>query len=87
MKGWWKKWFYLRNDASTSLPVFISGRPIPLPSGEDGVDKKDLGKLHTLRENLQQLWQDGLTGMSTALEAEDQDVDVSETKLPQSPLL
>jgi hypothetical protein len=28
MKGWWKKWFYLRNDASTPLPVFTGGRPI-----------------------------------------------------------
>jgi hypothetical protein len=32
MKGWQKKWFYLRNDASTLLPAFTVGRPIPLPS-------------------------------------------------------
>jgi hypothetical protein len=32
MKGWWKKWFYSRNDASTSLPEFTDSRPIPLPS-------------------------------------------------------
>jgi hypothetical protein len=28
MKGWWKRWFYLRNDASTPVPVFTGGRPI-----------------------------------------------------------
>jgi hypothetical protein len=33
MKRWRKKWFYLRNDASTLLPVFTDSRPIPLPSG------------------------------------------------------
>jgi hypothetical protein len=32
MKGWQKKWFYLRNDASTLLPAFTVGHPIPLPS-------------------------------------------------------
>jgi hypothetical protein len=53
MEGWQKKWFYMRNDASAPLPAFTGGRPIPLPSWEDGVTKKDLGKLHLLRENLQ----------------------------------
>jgi hypothetical protein len=53
IKGWQKKWFYLRNDASTPLPAFTSGRPIPLPSKGDGVAKKDLDKLHPLCENLQ----------------------------------
>jgi hypothetical protein len=32
MKGWQKKWFYLRNEASAPLPVFIGSRPFPLPS-------------------------------------------------------
>jgi hypothetical protein len=27
MKGWQKKWFYLRNDASAPLPVFTSSHP------------------------------------------------------------
>jgi hypothetical protein len=45
MKGWWKKWFYLRNDASASLPKFTGCRPIPLLSWGDGVARKDLGKL------------------------------------------
>jgi hypothetical protein len=31
MKGWRKKWVYLRNDASTSLPAFTDSHPIPLP--------------------------------------------------------
>jgi hypothetical protein len=63
MKGWQKKWFYPRNDASASLPTFIDGRPIPLPSWGDGVAKKDLDKLHPLHKNLQQLRQYGLTEM------------------------
>jgi hypothetical protein len=62
MKGWRKKWFYLRNDASAPLPTFTGGHPITLPSCGDGV-AKDLGKLHPLCENLQQLQQDGLIEM------------------------
>jgi hypothetical protein len=63
MKGWRKKWFYLRNGTFTPLPTFTSGCPVPLPSWGEGVAKKDLGKLHPLRKNLQQFQQDGLTGM------------------------
>jgi hypothetical protein len=43
MKGWRKKWFYVRNDASALLPTFTSGHPVPLPSWGDGVARKDLG--------------------------------------------
>jgi hypothetical protein len=32
MKGWQKKWFYLRNNASAPLPVFMGSCPIPLLS-------------------------------------------------------
>jgi hypothetical protein len=32
MKGWRKKWFHLRNDASVPLPAFTGGRHVPLPS-------------------------------------------------------
>jgi hypothetical protein len=32
MKGWWKKWFYLRNDASTPLLLITGKSPIPLPT-------------------------------------------------------
>jgi hypothetical protein len=32
MKRWWKKWFYLMNDAFTQLPAFTGNRPIPLSS-------------------------------------------------------
>jgi hypothetical protein len=53
MKGCWKKWFYLRNDASTSLPMFIGSRPVLLPSYGDGVAWKDLSKLQPLCEALQ----------------------------------
>jgi hypothetical protein len=39
MKGWRKKWFYLKNDASVLLPAFTGGRPVPLPSWERGHDE------------------------------------------------
>jgi hypothetical protein len=52
MKGWWKKWFYLRNDPSVLLPMFTGIHPIPLPSWGDGVATNDLGKLQPLREAL-----------------------------------
>jgi hypothetical protein len=45
MKGWRKKRFYLRNDASVLLPVFTGNRPIPMPSWGYGVASRDLGKL------------------------------------------
>jgi hypothetical protein len=32
MKGWQKKWFYLKNDDSALLPMFTGGRHIPLTS-------------------------------------------------------
>jgi hypothetical protein len=53
MKGWRKKWFYLRNDAFAPPPAFTNGHPVPLPSWGGGVAKKDLDKLHPLRKNLQ----------------------------------
>jgi hypothetical protein len=63
VKGRWNNWFYLKNNASTLLPTLTSGHPISLPSQGEGVARKVLRKLQTLCENLQQLWQDGLTGM------------------------
>jgi hypothetical protein len=63
MKGWWKKWFYLTNDISAMLPMFTSGRPIPLPSWGNGVARKDLNNLQPLCKNLQQLRQEELTRM------------------------
>jgi hypothetical protein len=48
MKGWWKKWFYPKNDDST--PAFL-GR---------GTAGKDLGKIQPMCEYLQQLRQEGL---------------------------
>jgi hypothetical protein len=30
IKGWWKKWFYLKNKATSPLPAFFGGRPVPL---------------------------------------------------------
>jgi hypothetical protein len=63
MKGWQKKWFYLKNDASAPLPMFTSGHPVPLPSWREGAAGKDLDKLQPLHEHLQQLRQEGLTGI------------------------
>jgi hypothetical protein len=45
MKGWRKKWFYLRNDTSASLPMFTGSRPVPLPSCGGGVAWKHLCRL------------------------------------------
>jgi hypothetical protein len=53
MKGWQKKWFYLKNDDSAPLPVFTHGRPVPLPSWGVGAAGKDPGKIQHLREYLQ----------------------------------
>jgi hypothetical protein len=37
MKGWIKKWFYLRNDASAPLPMFTDNCLLPyLPRGTGG---------------------------------------------------
>jgi hypothetical protein len=52
MNGWWKKWFYLKNDASAPLPEFTGGRPVPLSSWGGGVAGKDLGKLQLRQEGL-----------------------------------
>jgi hypothetical protein len=55
MKGWRKKWFFLRNNASVPLPPFNGSHPVPLPSRGDGVTRRDLGKLQPMHEALQQL--------------------------------
>jgi hypothetical protein len=52
IKGWRNNWFYLRNNVSTSLPVFIGHCLVPLPSCGDGEARKDLGKLQPMRETL-----------------------------------
>jgi hypothetical protein len=63
MKGWRKRWFFLKNDDSASLPVFSSGCPVPLTSWGEGAIGKDLSRIQTLCENLQQLRWEGLTGI------------------------
>jgi hypothetical protein len=37
MKGWQKKWYYLKIDTSALLLVFIGSRHIPLPSWGRGM--------------------------------------------------
>jgi hypothetical protein len=63
MKGWRKKWFYLENDDSAPLPVFTGGHPVPQPSWREGAAGKDINKIQPLREYLQLLRQEGLTGI------------------------
>jgi hypothetical protein len=53
MKWWQKKWFYLRNNAFASVPMFTGSRPISLSSKEDELARRDLGKLHPMCEVLQ----------------------------------
>jgi hypothetical protein len=52
MKEWRKKWFYLRNDASTLLTTFTGNRLIPLPVWGYRVARRDLGKLQPMCEAL-----------------------------------
>jgi hypothetical protein len=43
--GWWKMWFYLRNDVVVPLLVFTGNCPVPQPNWGYEVAKKDLYKL------------------------------------------
>jgi hypothetical protein len=49
-KGWWKKWFYLRNNANTLLHMFTGNDTTPQSNWGYGVARKDLGKLQPLHE-------------------------------------
>jgi hypothetical protein len=53
MKGWQKRWFFLRNDDPAPLPAFSGGCPIPLTPWGEGAIRKDLCRRQTLRENLE----------------------------------
>jgi hypothetical protein len=33
VRGWWKMWFFLRNDAAVTLPMFLGTYPNPSPTG------------------------------------------------------
>jgi hypothetical protein len=43
--------------------MFSGGRPLPLTSWGERTIGKDLSRIQTLRENLQQLWWERLTGI------------------------
>jgi hypothetical protein len=51
--GWWKVWFFPRNDTDAPLPVFTGSRPIPQPNWGYGVAQRDLHRLQPLREVIQ----------------------------------
>jgi hypothetical protein len=53
--GWWKVWFFLRNDADIPLPAFTGSRPIPQPKWGYGVAQKQICRLQPLRDVVQQL--------------------------------
>jgi hypothetical protein len=53
--GWRKVWFFLKNDANVSLPVFMGSRPIPQPKWGYGVIQKDLCRLQLLHDVVQRL--------------------------------
>jgi hypothetical protein len=48
--GWWKVWFFLKNDADALHPVFMGSGLIPQPKWGYGVAQKDLRKLQPLRD-------------------------------------
>jgi hypothetical protein len=56
MKGWRKKWFYLKNNDSSLLLAFTSGRHVPLTFWGEGATGKDLSRIQPFREYLQPLW-------------------------------
>jgi hypothetical protein len=53
MKGWRKRWFFLKNNHSAPFPMFSDGHPIPLTSLGEGTIGKDLSMIQTLCKNLQ----------------------------------
>jgi hypothetical protein len=61
---WWKVWFHLRNHINVSLPMFTGNHPIPQPNWGYGVARRDLHRLQSLCELIQQLWQEGLMGVN-----------------------
>jgi hypothetical protein len=61
--GWWKVWFFLKNDAVTPLPVFTSSHPIPQPKWGFGVAYQCICKLQPLRDVVLQLLGSGLMGV------------------------
>jgi hypothetical protein len=48
--GWWKVWFFLRNNPSMPLPMFMGSRLIPQPKWRYGVAQMDLCKLQPLHD-------------------------------------
>jgi hypothetical protein len=61
--GWWKVWFFLRNDTDALLPMFMGCRPIPQQKWGYGVAQKDLRRLQPLRVVVQELLCGGLIGV------------------------
>jgi hypothetical protein len=61
--GWQKVWFFLWNDADAPLPVFTGSRPVRQLNWGYGVAQKDLCRLQSLREVIQQLLQGWVTGV------------------------
>jgi hypothetical protein len=49
MKGWRKKWFYLKNDDSAPLHLASSGHPVPLTSWGEAA-RMELSKMKPLHE-------------------------------------
>jgi hypothetical protein len=45
MKGWRKRWFFLKNNDSVLLLAFFGGRLIPVTSWGEGAIGKDLSKI------------------------------------------
>jgi hypothetical protein len=63
MDGWWKVWFFLRNDTDTMLPMLTGSHPIPQSNWGYGLVGKDICILQLLCEVVQQLLHVGLTGV------------------------
>jgi hypothetical protein len=48
LAGWWKVWFFLRNDADAPLPIFTGCRPIPQPKWQYHVAQQYVHMLQPL---------------------------------------
>jgi hypothetical protein len=52
---WQKVWFFMRNEADASLPMFTGSCLVPQPKWGYGVAKKHIHMLQPLRDVVQQL--------------------------------
>lgn len=63
MKGWRSRWFFVKNEGEDPLPAFTGRPPVPFHNWGYGVAARDRKKLDDLLPVIQQLREQGLTGV------------------------